>query len=210
MEAVKVNGKDQKRMESTFQIFFTVDPHHKVKEEMEIVEAGSKIMEKIESVSSWVKTEVDASEDDALLAIKAEEIDVKEEVVETDVSNYKELLNCNAFEVKEKLVDFTNAEEDKEAGDVDGKEDEEASSDDEQIDARLLYPRRGAEETSDEDDELVEEKFEEAMVKSVEIMEASCFGQMEGEEEEWKDGKDRRLSCKTCSRQFPSRRWLAR
>ena len=133
-----MNGKDQKRMESTFQIFFTVDPHHKVKEEMEIVEAGSKIMEKIESVSSWAKTEVDASEDDALLAIKAEEIDVKEEVVETDVSNYKELLNCNAFEVKEKLVDFTNAEEDKEVGDVDGKEDEEASSDDEQIDARLL------------------------------------------------------------------------
>ena len=206
-----MNRKDQKRMEPTTQIFLTVDPHHKVKEEMEIVKAGSKIIEKIESVSAWVKTEVDASEDGALLAIKAEEINVKEEVGEADVSNYKEFLNCNDFEVKEELVDFNNAGEDEKARDVGDKADEEASSDDEQIDARLLYPRRGAEETSEEEtDELVEEKFEEAMVKSIEIMEASCFGQMEVDEEEWKDGKDKRLSCEKCSRQFPSRRWLAR
>merc|ERR1712192_83403 len=87
--------------------------------------------------------------------------------------------------------------------------DEEASSDDEQVDARLLYPRRDAEEISEEEgDEEVEGKFEEAVVKSIVIMEASCFGQME--DEEWEDGKDKRLNCEKCNRQFSSRKWLAR
>ena len=210
----EVSGKEEKRMEPTTHIFLTVKVKEEEEEEeeeatvkMEIVEAGNKIIEKIESVSAWVKTEVGLSEDGALFAIKADQIDVKEEVVE----QYKEFVNCSDFEVKEELVDLNNAEEEDKGRDVDDKEDEEPSSDEEQIDARQLYPRRAAEETSEEEDgEEVPEKFEKAVVKSIEIMEASCFGQMDEEEEERKDGKDKRLDCKKCSRQFSSRRWLAR
>ena len=185
-------------MEPTTQIFLVVDPQHMVKEEEEEeatikVEAGSKI--KIESVSARVKTEIGVSEDGGLLAIKADEIDVKEEVVE----KYDEFVNCSDIEVNK-------AEEEER-----GREDEEVSGDDESTDARLLYPRRGAEETSEEEDgEEASEMFEEAVVKSIEIMEASCFGQMDEEDEEWKDGKEKRLNCKNCNRQFPSKRRLAR
>ena len=196
-------------MEPTTHIFLTVNVKEEEEEEetvkMEIVEAGNRVIEKIESVSAWVKTEVGLSEDGALFAIKADQIDVKEEVVE----QYKEFVNCSDFEVKGELVNLNNAEDEEKGRDVDDKEDEEPSSDEEQIDARQLYPRRAAEETSEEEDgEEVPEKFEKAVVKSIEIMEASCFGQME--DKEWEDGKYKRLNCEKCNRQFSSRRWLAR
>ena len=218
MQSSQLHEKEQNRMEPTTHIFLTVDPGHlKVKEEeekvtvkMELVET-SKAIQKLESVSGLVKTEVDPSDDEALSAIKVEEIDVKEEV-EKNGSKYKEFFNCSDFEVKEELVDFNNGEQEEKPRDVDDKEDdEEASSDDddEQVDARLLYPRHAAGEISEEDeDKEVEGKFEEAVVKSIEIMEASCFGQME--DKVWEDGKDKRLNCEKCNRQFSSRRWLAR
>ena len=214
MQSLQLHNKEQNMMEPTTHIFLTVDPGHiKVKKEeditvkMEIVET-SKMIEKVESVWCSVKTEVDPNDATPLFPIKVEEIDVKEEA-ETNGSKYNEFLNCSDFEVKEELIDLNNADQAKESRDVDNKEDEEASSDDEQVDARLLYPRRDAEEISEEEeDEEVEGKFEDAVVKSIEIMEASCFGQME--DEEWEDGKDKRLNCEKCNRQFSSRKWLAR
>ena len=215
MQSLQLHDKEQKRMEPTTHIFLTVDPsHNKVKKEedevtvkMEIVETG-----KIESLSGSLKTEVDPSDDGAFLSIKVEEIAVKEEV-ETNGLKYNGFLNCSDFEAKEELVDLNKPDQDEKPRDVDDKEDDEASSDDEQVDARLLYPRRAPEEISEEDeedeeDEEVEVKLEEAVVKSIEIMEASCFGQME--DKEWEDGKDKRLNCEKCNRQFSSRRWLAR
>ena len=190
-------------MERTTQIFLTVGPQHKVKVEEEEEKGGEEGRVKIESVSAWVKKEVGASEEGGLVAVRAEEMAVKEEL-EIDALEYKGLLPYIEFDVKEEWSDFKKAEE--EEKDLEDKEEEEVSGDDEQVDARLLYPRRAPEETSEEEDDEAEGKLEEAVVKSIEIMEASCFGQMES----WEDGKDKRLNCERCGRQFASRSWLAR
>ena len=192
-------------MERTTQIFLTVGPQHKGKVEEEEEKGEEEGRVKIESVSAWVKKEVGASEEGGLVAVRAEEMAVKEEL-EIDAPEYKGLLPYIEFDVKEEWSDFKKAEE--EEKDLEDKEEEEVSGDDEQVDARLLYPRRAPEETSEEEDEEAEGKLEEAVVKSIEIMEASCFGQME--EQCWEDGKDKRLNCERCGRQFASRSWLAR
>ena len=121
MQSPQLHEKEQNRMEPTTHIFLTVDPGHlKMKEEEEeeeekvtvkmgIVET-SKAIQKLESVSGLVKTEVDPSDDGALSAIKVEEINVKDEV-EKNGSKHKEFLNCSDFEVKGELVEFSNGEQ---------------------------------------------------------------------------------------------------
>ena len=100
---------------------------------------------------------------------------------------------------------------------------EETFSMDEQVDARQLYPRRGEDRHDDdedeEDEEEMEEKHEERVVKSIEIMERSCFGETDlgrkesgggGRREEGGGGGEGGVWCGPCRRQLPSRRCMAR
>ena len=110
-------------MERTTQIFLTVGKV-KVEEEEEKGEEEGRV--KIESVSAWVKKEVGASEEGGLVAVRAEEMAVKEEL-EIDAPEYKGLLPYIEFDVKEEWSDFKKAEE--EEKDLEDKEEEEVSAD---------------------------------------------------------------------------------
>ena len=197
------------------------------------------ILIKVEEVKQEVQEEeVEVKQDDVEVEDKQpclEKVEVKEEImvgVKCEVMEMKIEVG-GEIEVKEEVI---GVEDERvvvknELFEDSPDEDEEAFSDEEQVDARKLYPRRrtdGDEEGEEEEEgkEEMEEEFQDKVVKSIEIMEVSCFGHMDNEEEgdgeeEWRgsqmEGKkeermrrEERLGCRACRRHFTHRRGLAR
>ena len=100
----------------------------------------------------------------------------------------------------------------------DGLENSESEDEDEQVDARKLYPRRqignGNDHLDLEEGSSIEEEhvqFSQKVINSIEIMEKSCFGNLSVEITETKASVSSYQSiCKNCQKRFSTKRDFAR
>lgn len=176
-----------------------------------------------------IKTEVEEVEErlevnNKIVEVK-QTVNVKEEVEDDVVNdlNDDKKVKLIALEVKQELAEnesfqgLVKHDSIVTTLEYDEQEWEDDFSDEEQVDARQLYPRKGGledrEEAKDqEEQEELKEEFNEKVVKSIEIMEVSCFNNLQAERGERKEDNVQSdvLRCSTCRRFFTSRKALAR